>query len=76
MKREAKYYFKNISNYGHEIRRIQNSEYKYENIKFTDEKNRQWYFSNKYCKTTNCLLNTEWKCVYDTFEKKGIIQKK
>jgi len=76
MKKEAKYYLKNIGKYGgYEIRTMYSSEYKYEYIKFTDEKQRQWNFSNTYCKKTDNLVNTEWKCVYDTFEKKGIIQK-
>jgi hypothetical protein len=76
MKKEAKYYLKNKANYGYIVRTMYSSEYKHEYITITDEKKRQWHFSNKYCKKTNCLINTEWKCVYDTFEKKGIIQKK
>lgn len=77
MKREAKFYFKHIGNYGHFIQTIENSDYKIETIQFTDENNRQWIFKNRFCKkTNNSLLDTEWKCVYDTLEKKGIIHKK
>jgi len=77
MKREAKIYLKNIWNYGHFIQTIENSDYKLETIEFTDEHTRQWIFKKKYCKKhNNKLLQIEWKCKYDTFEKKGIIQKK
>jgi len=72
MKREAKIYFKNIGNYGHFIQTIENSDYKLETIEFIDEHKRQWIFKNKYCKKNNNKL-IEWKCKYDTFEKKGII---
>jgi hypothetical protein len=75
--REAKYYSKNFGNYGYIIRTMGNSDYKLETIEFTDEHHRKWILKKRYCKkNNNSLLETEWKCVCDSFEKKGIIQKK
>jgi len=73
--REAKFYSKNFGNYGYIIRTMTNSDYKLETIEFTDEYNRKWILKKRYCKN-NKNDQIEWKCVYDTLEKKGIIQKK
>jgi uncharacterized protein YabN with tetrapyrrole methylase and pyrophosphatase domain len=76
MKSEAKTYFKIITNYTHKIITRHDSEYKYEQIQFIDEKKREWNFYNKYSKKeNNNLIETTWKCIHDTFEKKGIIKK-
>jgi hypothetical protein len=75
--REAKFYSKNFGNYGYIIRTMTNSDYKLETIEFTDEYNRKWFLKKRYCiKNNNSLLETEWICIYDSLEKKGIIQKK
>jgi hypothetical protein len=74
--KEAKYYSKHFGNYGYIIRTMGSSEYKIETIEFTDEHNRKWIFKNRYSKmNNNSLLETEWKCIYDSLEQKGIISK-
>lgn len=74
--KEAKYYSKNFENYGYIIRTMMNSDYKLETIEFTDEHNRKWILKKRYCKKNNKLFLVEWKCIFDSFEKNGILQKK
>ena len=74
--KEVKYYFKNFVNYQHIIRTMGNSDYKLETIEFTDEHNRKWIFKNRYCRNKNKLFLVEWKCIFDSFEKSGILKKK
>lgn len=74
--KEVKYYLNNYTNYHHIIRTMGNSDYKLETIEFTDEYNRKWIFKNCFYKKNNKLYMVEWKCIFDSFEKQGILRKK